>query len=106
MNLDLFLNSENWHGSYYELCLELGVSGDDEVLLGALRLLWSQPSLQGPWTDRTQFGSQCSEFKTANGVAAPHYGVLNVDNAELGCVTHVVRETDGSDWLDLCVPTG
>ena len=26
--------------------------------------------------------------------------------SQLGCVTHVVRETDGSDWLGLCVPTG
>ncbi|MDA0832486.1 MAG: hypothetical protein O3A29_04325 [Planctomycetota bacterium] len=24
----------------------------------------------------------------------------------VGCVTHTVREPDGSDWLDLCVPTG
>jgi hypothetical protein len=105
MNPDLFRNSDNWLGCYYELCLELGASSDDEVLLCALSAIWSQPQLQGPWIDRKRPGSRRSGFDVVEGAVAPHYGVLTIDGSEFGCVTHVVRETDGSDWLDLCVPS-
>jgi hypothetical protein len=106
MDAQTFRTPENWHGSYYELCLELGPAGDNARLLAALRSLWSQPMLSGSWTARESYGSEPSDFQIDENWVVPHYGVLTIDESQLGCVTHVVRETDGSDWLDLCVPTG
>jgi hypothetical protein len=37
----------------------------------------------------------------------PLYGALKLpDGREIGCVSHVIREDGGSDWLDLSLPTG
>jgi hypothetical protein len=106
MDARTFRTDENWHGSYYELCLELGPAGDNSRLLAALRSLWSHPMLAGFWTDRKSFGSAPSDFQMDENWVVPHYGVLTIGESQLGGVTHVVRETDGADWLDLCVPTG
>jgi len=106
MDERVFRTVENWHGSYYELCIELGPAGDDPRLLNALRCLWSRPELHGSWTDRDSYGSDVSDFQVTDGCVVPQFGVLTIGDSQLGCVTHIVRETDGSDWLDLCVPTG
>ncbi len=106
MDAQTFRTAENWQGSYYELCLELHPAGDDSRLLAALRSIWSQPAFAGSWTDRESYGSAINEFQINEEWVVPHYGVLTIGESQLGCVTHVVRETDGSDWLDLCVPTG
>jgi len=103
----VFLAQDNWLGSYYELSLELGPTGDDARLISALRSLWSQPQLHGSWTVRDCFGQSSSPLLVVDGFVAPRYGTINLsDGHQLGCVSHTVREYEGSDWLDLCIPTG
>ena len=107
MEHSTFITPENLHGSYYELCFELGPSGDDETLLAALQCLWSFPKLRGPWYDRQDFGGFDAALTVSGKSHHICYGTLAVPDADrIGCLTCVVREPEGSDWLDLCIPTG
>ena len=107
MDRDTFLNESSWLGSYYELCLEIGASGDDQRLNSAVANLWAQPQLHGGWADRASYPQPPTALGFADGFVQPRYGAFTLSSGHrLGCVTHTVRETDGSDWLDLCFPTG
>jgi hypothetical protein len=107
MNREAFLAEDNWCGSYYELCLELGPTGDDERLIDAVTSLWAHPHLRGPWIERGLFDRPPSPKPAAGGHVSPLWGVIALSSGQqLGCVTHVVREANGSDWLDLCIPSG
>lgn len=107
MDRETFLNDDNWLGSYYELCLELGPTGDDGRLKNAVAHLWSRPQLDGSWTDRASCNENPPPIEFSDGFIPPRYGIITLTSGDrLGCVTHTVRETDGSDWLDLCIPTG
>ncbi|WP_404309299.1 hypothetical protein [Neorhodopirellula lusitana] len=107
MDHSTFTKTENWHGSYYELCFELGPSGDDETLLTAIRRLWTYPNLSGPWRNRKDYDSDLAALAISGDSYHFYYGTLSVPSADrVGCLTCVVREPDGSDWLDLCIPTG
>jgi hypothetical protein len=115
MNRDFFTRKENWFGSFYELAIELQTSHDDVYLEKALAALWKHPYLIGPWVDIKKFGLspdviRVSNFNdgTENFSFLRLYGVLSLPELgeQIGCLSIVVRETDGSDWLDFCVPTG
>jgi hypothetical protein len=102
----IFTKPENWHGYYCELALELGSAGDDGRLALALAALWCHPALRGPWRERERFG-QTAEAPDAAESSHHLYGVAALDEeTDLPCVSHVIREEAGSDWLTLCVPTG
>lgn len=104
MDREAFINLENWYGTYYELCIELGPTGDDARVAAALRALWSHPALQGPWRDRASHESspevEFGDLPVLYGVAKIHEG------CEIGCISNIVREESGSDWLDFSLPTG
>lgn len=107
MDSNEFNASDRWLGSYYELAIELGISGDNDRLLAAANCLWSLPMLNGPWVARSQFGQPPSNLKVQENTIAPCYGVLILgDNLAAGCVVHTLWEYEGSDWLALCIPTG
>lgn len=108
MDRSLYRKPENWYGSYYELAVELQPTGDDERLLRAMQRLWDYPALTGPWTSREAFGHPPAVPATVlQSDPVPLYGVLELDDGrEIGCVSHVIREEGGSDWLDLSLPTG
>lgn len=100
-----FTTPENWSGSPYELQLELGPGGDDQRLRAAMDALWSHPTLSGPWSAWSTFGA-APESPAAGDLVRPLYGCARLDPEKLGCVSSVVREETGSDWLCLNVPTG
>lgn len=107
MDRDTFVCDENWFGSYYELAIELGPTGDDERLCTALEHVWSLPQLRGSWIAKSDFDLQSSPIECRDGIVFSRYGVITLTSEiSVGCVTHTVREPDGSDWLDLCIPTG
>ncbi|MEX1098287.1 MAG: hypothetical protein WED34_19740 [Planctomycetales bacterium] len=105
MDRATFVDRENWRGSYYELAIELGPAGDDERLVEALRELWSHCLLRGPWTLREKYPGP-SHVPDAGASSHHLYGIGDLGRIGLGCVSHVLRENDGSDWLDLCIPMG
>jgi hypothetical protein len=101
-----YIREENWLGSFYELSLELGASGDDTLATRALAALWKQPELRGPWNERAALSSVPVQPLPSLGHFCL-YGVLSLaGNIELGCMSHLVRIEGESDWLDLSIPTG
>jgi hypothetical protein len=101
-----YLREENWSGSFYELSLELGPSGDDVLATRALDALWRQPELHGPWRERTAFAS-APDPALLSPEQVSQFGVLTLDgNIEVGCTSYLVRVEGESDWLDLSIPTG
>jgi hypothetical protein len=101
-----YLCEENWWGSYYELALELGPSGDDAMATRAQEALWRLPELRGPWRELADFSSVPDTTLLAP-EEVRSYGVLAFDrNTELGLMSHFVRIEGQSDWLELSIPTG
>lgn len=102
-----FQEAENWLGSYHELAMELHPAGDDERLLRAVKRLWEHRALTGPWTEREGFGAApAMPASILHAGPAPCYGAFALRGGrEIGCVSHVVREEGGSDWLTLSLPT-
>jgi len=105
---ETFLAQENWYGSYYELAIEYYPVGNDESLLKAVQAIWESPYLSGPWFEETSFGNSADMLQSLENEGGHLlYGLLQVEkNIEVGCLICLVREEEGSDWLDFCIPTG
>ena len=115
MNRDFFTQKENWYGSFYELAIELQTSHDNVRLEQALEALWSHPNLSGHWLSIENYGqspdviSILNEFRFENSNPFINlYGLFSIPDIDkqVGCLSTIVRETNGSDWLDFCFPTG
>ena len=114
MNKEIFTRKENWRGSYYELAMELQPSHDDVRLERALLAVWSHPNLSGHWLNLESYGQTPDVFRVTelvnNGSNIAYvnlYGIFLVPevNQQIGCLSVVVRENNGSDWLDFCFPS-
>jgi hypothetical protein len=114
MNRDFFTHKENWYGSFYELAIELQPSHDNVRLERALDSLWSHPNLSGHWVSIENFGRSPDVFNISDQSQSMDqnslihlYGVFSIPeiDKQLGCLSIVVRETEGSDWLDFSFPT-
>ena len=115
MNKDFYAERKNWSGSYYELAIELQTSHDNVRLEKALDTLWHHPNLSGHWLSVEHFGLNPDVFNVSHEIHGIEensfmrlYGMFSIPEIEkqVGCLSIVVRETDGSDWLDFCIPTG
>jgi hypothetical protein len=101
-----FARTENWDGSYYELCLELGPVGNDALATRALEALWRRPELHGPWLQRADVEAGAKPV-VPSVREANYYGWLTLpDGNEVGCASYLIRIDGESDWLDLSIPTG
>jgi hypothetical protein len=106
-----FTGEDVWHGSFYELAMELG-EHPEERIEAAATALWSHPSLDGPYADRSREPDAQPKVPPSLVVDADMnhgYGLATLpDGNRLPCLSVVVRESSdgGSDWLDLCFPTG
>jgi hypothetical protein len=100
-----YLSDESWSGSHYQLSLELGPPGNDVLAVQALRALWSQSGIRGPWRDRSSLGEARDDAAlTPEGMHL--YGCFALDDAvEVGCTSNLIRDRD-SDWLNLSIPVG
>lgn len=101
-----FITEENWYGSYYELCLELGPVGNDALATRALDLLWRRPELHGPWLDPADYDVD-AEPLIPSIQEGTYYGWLTLpDGNEVGFSSVLIRFEGGSDWLEMWIPTG
>ena len=108
MQKEAFLAQENWYGSHYELAIEYYPAANNQSLLKAIQAIWQFPRLSGPWFEKTSFGGPPDMLQTLESEGGlVLYGLLEVDKSQqIGCLISMVREQDGSDWLDFCIPTG
>ncbi len=101
---------EDWRGTYYELAMELSPAPStrgDARLTAALETLSTA-------IDRCDGPANPSDAPPDEDVHAGEtefvhslYGVLPlIEERRLGMRALVLRERGGSDWLDLCVPSG
>ena len=114
MNREFFTQKENWHGSYYELAIELQSSHDDIRLEQALQALWSHPNLSGHWLNLENYGQNPDRLQVSgiinnsdNVSCANIYGIFLIPeiDKQVGCLSVIVREHNGSDWLAFCFPS-
>jgi len=114
MNRDFYIEHENWYGSYYELAIELQSSHDNIRLEQALQALWSHPNLSGHWLSKENYEQSPDIFNVADKFhdldknSLIHlYGLFFMPeiDKQVGCLSIIVREKDGSDWLEFCFPT-
>lgn len=93
-------HSENdWLGSYYELSLQLSRVPDDHRLRLALDALWSAPEIVARDPGELEVPPP--------GDLRSHRGTIRTPLGDVPCVSWIIRELNGgSDWLDLCLPTG
>jgi len=114
MNHSAFADRENWRGTFYELFVEYHPAGNDARLLTAIQALWDAPLLYGPLAGPDSAPDRVlqpvplpASLGTELGDLNRLYGVLALpEHPPLGCLSLTVREEQGSDWLDFCLPTG
>lgn len=102
-----FSNSDAWSGGYFELALELGPRSD-ERLRTALCEVWRHPSLSGLYLkcdlepeDQERVAPEALDFNQ------PAYGLADIPGiGRTCCLSIVIREENGPDWLALGVPMG
>src|SRR6266487_4044744 len=107
MDRNDFLKGENWYGSYYELAIEFCPDGNDARLLRAIQALWQSEFLTGPWSRRENYMASAEMPILLERDPNRLYGLIELPGRDaIGCLSMTVREEEGSDWLDLCIPTG
>ncbi len=103
-----FTHEETWYGGFYELALELGAPSD-ERLLTALQALWAFLPLEGCYLDRHVEPSAQPRLTPSPALLQHTHlqGIAQLPNScRVACGTCVIREEDGSDWLDFYLPLG
>ncbi len=103
-----FTQTDAWTGGFYELALELG-ERDDSRLFNTLQTIWKHNSLDGCYLDsRKEPHEQPKVLPPEITDSGMHlYGLARLPNSrQVPCGTVVIRETDGSDWLDFYLPMG
>jgi hypothetical protein len=101
-----YLRDENWYGSFYEISLELGPTGNDALAKQALRALWAQPEVRGPWRERSDFDSELDDAAITIDEVRLYGCFIMSDGSEVGCMSYLIRVEGESDWLDLSIPIG
>ncbi|MBP3967324.1 hypothetical protein [Paenibacillus lignilyticus] len=100
---------EDWYGSYFELAIQFKNKLSDDLLRDCIHGLWSNDHLFGPCIEKENVGKGFIDFGLVSGEVFSNYlyGILTLaDSTLLGCLSLTVREEEGSDWLDFCIPSG
>jgi len=97
-----------WWGGFYELAIELG-KPSDERLFESLKALWQHSSLQGCYLDDDVEPNEQEQVSPSPELLdRMHiYGLAQLpDGQKVACGSCLIREEEGSDWLDFYLPTG
>lgn len=105
----IFTTPDVWKGGWYELAMELGEPNDIR-LLTIHRTLWDFPDLYGCFTEsdieyrnQERLAPDSERFQ----VSGRRYGIATLPKAgKVACVSAVIREDGGHDWLSLGLPLG
>ena len=96
-----------WWGGFYELALELGEPSDAR-LSGALKALWSHPSLDGCYLERDKEPAEqprVSPGEYTDNLAHLQGLAMLPSGKSVVCGTVNIREEGGGpDWLDFYIP--
>jgi hypothetical protein len=90
-------------GSHYEIAIELSVRADERRLREAVATLWKSGLVEGPWLSIEEIGvGPTVPLDQLSLEESWAYGLI-VGEKPLACVMHCIRESGGSDWLDVSV---
>jgi hypothetical protein len=105
-----FVPPDTWNGAYYELAIEVCRQRSDVKLLAALQAIWEYPDLEGYYRHRDVEPSLQERITVSSSDlqdGGPLQGLARLPNGlRVACCTYLMREDDGSDWLDFCLPMG
>jgi hypothetical protein len=114
----IFTTEDAWHGSFYELLVELGPRADDRIVDSAARV-FTHPALDGPYPARGPEPTQQQRVSPAAIVADGGGSLFGVgtlptgDGVAVGVWTFRAssdsdnsRDPAGTDWLGVYVPLG
>lgn len=101
----LLVDQEAWRGGFYELAIQLGAP-DDARLGVAVRMLASAACIEGPWLLDGPLGCAEAASWTVADLSRGHLrGLVRLPGGQQTlCSVIAVREDEGEDWLDLCLP--
>jgi len=105
-----FTHPDTWNGGFYELAIQVSGGHSDEKLLSALETLWTHPDLEGCYLHadvesalQERITPSVSHIQTGEHLR----GLAHLPNGlRVACGTVLVREDEGSDWLDFYLPMG
>ncbi len=104
-----FTKDDIWYGGFYELAIEVG-SNSDEQISAVLQAIWTHPALEGCYLDRSK---EPHEQQRVTSAQAPLESGMHLQGLALlpnghriACGTCLIREDDGSDWVDFYLPMG
>jgi hypothetical protein len=103
----IFTESHTWTGGSFDILFHLD-SSSEERLKKFIRRLWSYPSLTGVWFSNSEEPLRANQKNVNNDqeeFPSILYGIALVDEVQLACCTHHLRDDDG-DWVYFGVPLG
>ncbi len=112
-------NADLWHGGFLEAAIVLGRRDDpgaNERLVSALRTVWSNEMIFGPYVDRFDFGPDSAPITNISAASIDLqnpgrlYGWIKLPSGDWSVGgTDVIRQEFGDpnlDWLDVHLPLG
>src|SRR5258708_10623800 len=102
-------NGYDWDGGFFELAIEIGPPSDDK-LYSVLHTVWQHPTLEGCYLEPNLEPSaqeRKAPSKSDIGSSKRLLGLATMANGKrIACGTILMREDNGSDWLDFFLPLG
>ena len=98
----LLFDKEARCGGFYELCIQVCPSLDNNPINLYTDFLWTQLNVEGPF-EETSNGYTSSKLEYENGI---NNGVIKIDKYSIPFLTYNVREENpietGFNWFDIC----
>lgn len=101
-------DEQYWHGSYYELAMEVSLNSDDSVMAKAFEAMSGHDQVEGFWSSYEGLGRAEVHGTAPEEKYMWHgYALLELPSlGTMGAVSHRIKDGDGlSDWLTLGLTT-
>jgi hypothetical protein len=105
MKIQNYNKNINWHGSFYELSIQLSSNPDKLKILSTLKLLFNGIDIKGPYRNTNQFVETIEISENIISEVFTLYGLVKIENKQLGISISTIRE-ENNDWISISFATG